>query len=90
MKKINITISGALGRMGQALIKIISKNKNLSIHSLTDLKIGKKIKGIRVQKNSINAFTITRATAVPLFNNQFHKYSYSSANLLNIYLPTYF
>ena len=41
MKKINITISGALGRMGQALIKIISKNKNLSIHSLTDLKIGK-------------------------------------------------
>jgi 4-hydroxy-tetrahydrodipicolinate reductase len=59
MKKINITISGALGRMGQALIKIISKNKNLSIYSLTDLKIGKKIKGIRVQKNSINAFRKT-------------------------------
>jgi 4-hydroxy-tetrahydrodipicolinate reductase len=59
MKKINIAISGALGRMGQALIKIISKNKNLSIHSLTDLKIGKKIKGIRVQKNSINAFRKT-------------------------------
>ena len=59
MKKINITISGALGRMGQILIKTISKNKNLSIQSLTDLKIGKKIKKIQVQKNSINAFKKT-------------------------------
>jgi 4-hydroxy-tetrahydrodipicolinate reductase len=59
MKKINITISGALGRMGQILIKTISKNKNLSIQSLTDLKIGKKIKKIQVQKNSVNAFKKT-------------------------------
>jgi 4-hydroxy-tetrahydrodipicolinate reductase len=59
MKKINITISGAVGRMGQILIKTISKNKNLSIQSLTDLKIGKKIKGVEVQKNSVNAFKKT-------------------------------
>jgi len=45
--------------MGQILIKTISKNKNLSIQSLTDLKIGKKIKGVEVQKNSVNAFKKT-------------------------------
>ncbi|NCU55086.1 MAG: 4-hydroxy-tetrahydrodipicolinate reductase, partial [Candidatus Fonsibacter ubiquis] len=28
MKKINITIAGALGRMGKILINQISKNKN--------------------------------------------------------------
>ena len=41
MKKINITITGALGRMGKILIKRISKNKNLKLFSLTDLKSGK-------------------------------------------------
>ena len=59
MKKINITITGALGRMGQILINQISKNKNLKIYSLTDLKIGKKIKNIKVQNNSLEAFKKT-------------------------------
>jgi 4-hydroxy-tetrahydrodipicolinate reductase len=59
MKKINITITGALGRMGQMLINRISKNKNLKLLSLTDLKVGKKIKGIKVQNNSIQAFKKT-------------------------------
>jgi 4-hydroxy-tetrahydrodipicolinate reductase len=59
MKKINITITGALGRMGQILIKKISKNKNLKLYSLTDLKIGKKIKGIKIQNNSLEAFKKT-------------------------------
>ena len=36
MKKINITITGALGRMGQILINQISKSKNLKLYSLTD------------------------------------------------------
>ena len=52
MKKINITITGALGRMGKILINQISKNKNLKLYSLTDIKIGKKIKGIKIQNNS--------------------------------------
>ena len=43
MKKINITITGALGRMGQILINQIIKNKNLKLISLTDLKVGNKI-----------------------------------------------
>ena len=59
MKKINITITGALGRMGQILINQTSKNKNLKIYSLTDLKVGKKIKGIKIQNNSLEAFKKT-------------------------------
>ena len=59
MKKINITITGALGRMGKILIKRISKNKNLKLFSLTDLKSGKTINGIKIQKNNIGAFKKT-------------------------------
>ena len=59
MKKINITITGALGRMGQMLINQISKNKNLQLYSLTDLKVGTKIKGIKIQNNSLEAFKKT-------------------------------
>ena len=59
MKKINITITGALGRMGKILIKRISKNKNLKLFSLTDLKFGKTINGIKIQKNNIEAFKKT-------------------------------
>jgi 4-hydroxy-tetrahydrodipicolinate reductase len=59
MKKINITITGALGRMGKILIKRISKNKNLKLFSLTDLKCGKTINGIKTQKNNLEAFKKT-------------------------------
>ena len=59
MKKINITITGALGRMGQILINRISKNKNLKLYSLTDIKVGKKIKGIKILNNSLEAFKKT-------------------------------
>jgi 4-hydroxy-tetrahydrodipicolinate reductase len=59
MKKINITITGALGRMGKILIKRISKNKNLKLFSLTDLKAGKIINGIKTQKNNLEVFKKT-------------------------------
>ena len=59
MKKINITISGALGRMGKILIKRISKNKNLKLFSLTDIKSGKKVNEIKIQKNNLEAFKKT-------------------------------
>jgi 4-hydroxy-tetrahydrodipicolinate reductase len=59
MKKINITISGALGRMGKILIKRISKNKNLKLFSLTDQKSEKIINGIKTQKNNLEAFKKT-------------------------------
>ena len=48
MKKINLTITGCMGRMGQQLIKSTNKNKNFKIVSLTEnRKINKKISGIR-------------------------------------------
>ena len=59
MKKINITIAGALGRMGKILIKRMSGNKSLKLFSLTDLKSGKTINGIKIQKNNIEAFKET-------------------------------
>jgi 4-hydroxy-tetrahydrodipicolinate reductase len=59
MKKINITITGALGRMGKILIKRISKNTKLRLFSLTDLKSGKTINGVKTQKNNIEAFKKT-------------------------------
>jgi len=59
MKKINITITGALGRMGKILIKRIDKNKNLKLFSLTDLKSGKTINKIKIQNNNFEAFKKT-------------------------------
>ena len=60
MRKINLTISGCLGRMGQQLIKSAKKNKSFKIVSLTEnKKINKKISGIRPELNSPNAFRKT-------------------------------
>jgi 4-hydroxy-tetrahydrodipicolinate reductase len=59
MKRINITITGSLGKMGKILIKRISKKKNLKLFSLTDIKSGKTINGIKTQKNNLEAFKKT-------------------------------
>jgi 4-hydroxy-tetrahydrodipicolinate reductase len=61
MKKINVSISGALGGMGKVLIKNIFKNKKLTLITATDLKYKSKkiIKGIKIQKNSLEAFKKT-------------------------------
>ena len=59
MRKINVSIVGALGRMGQIILKRISKNRNFRLESLTDIKVNKKIKGIKVQNNKINVFKNT-------------------------------
>ena len=57
MKKINLAITGCLGRMGQQLIKSSKKNKDFKLVSLTeDRNISKKISGIKLEKNSIDAF----------------------------------
>ena len=36
MKKINLAISGCMGRMGQQLIKSSKKNKNFKLVTLTE------------------------------------------------------
>ena len=57
MKKINLAISGCMGRMGQQLIKSVHKNKIFKLVSLTEnRKIKNKISGIKPELNSINSF----------------------------------
>ena len=53
MKKINLGITGALGRMGQQLIKSSKNDKTIKIVALTENRpVKKKINGIRVKVNS--------------------------------------
>ena len=60
MKKINLAISGCLGRMGQQLIKSSKSNKNFKLVTLTENKlINKKIAGIKLDLNTEQAFVKT-------------------------------
>ena len=60
MKKINLSITGCMGRMGQQLIKSSNKDKRFKINSLTEVKsFSKKINGIKLQQNTSNAFKNT-------------------------------
>jgi len=57
MKKINLAISGCMGKMGQQLIKSSKKNKNFKLTTLTENKIiNKKISGIKPDLNTEQAF----------------------------------
>jgi 4-hydroxy-tetrahydrodipicolinate reductase len=60
MKKINLTITGCLGRMGQQLIKSSKKEKKFKLISITENKmINKKVFGLMSQLNSESAFKNT-------------------------------
>tara|TARA_B100001121_G_C18628973_1_gene593308 strand:- start:181 stop:957 length:777 start_codon:yes stop_codon:yes gene_type:complete len=60
MRKINLGISGCMGRMGQQLIKSSKKNKNFKLVTLTEsLLINKKINKILPELNSEKAFKKT-------------------------------
>ena len=60
MKKINLAISGCLGRMGQQLIKSSKNNKNFKLTALTENKaISKKIAGIMLDINNEQTFKNT-------------------------------
>ena len=57
MKKINLSITGCLGRMGQQLIKSSKSTKNFKVVSITENRIiNKKISSLRPQLNTENAF----------------------------------
>ena len=57
MKKINLAITGCLGRMGQQLIKSSKTAKNFKLVSITENRIiNKKVSGLKPQLNSKNAF----------------------------------
>ena len=57
MKKINLTITGCLGRMGKQLVKSSKTAKNFKLVSITESKVvNKKINGIKLKLNSASAF----------------------------------
>ena len=60
MKKINLAISGCMGRMGQQLIKSSKKNKSFKLVTLTENReINKKFNGVKPELNSEKAFKKT-------------------------------
>ena len=57
MKKINLAITGCLGRMGQQLVKSSKSAKNFKLVSITENRIiNKKVSGLKPQLNSESAF----------------------------------
>ena len=57
MKKINLAISGCMGRMGQQLIRSSKKNKNFKLVTLTENRlISNKFNGVKPELNSEIAF----------------------------------
>ena len=60
MKKINLTVTGCMGKMGQQIIRSSKENKSFKLVSLTENKIiNKKISGIKPNLNSVEAFVNT-------------------------------
>ncbi|MDC0079059.1 4-hydroxy-tetrahydrodipicolinate reductase [Candidatus Pelagibacter sp.] len=60
MKKINLAITGCMGRMGQQLIKSSKSNNNFKLVALTENRvINKKFDGIKPEPNTIKAFEKT-------------------------------
>jgi len=72
MKKINLAVTGCLGKMGQQIIKSTRKDKNFKLIALTENKlVKKKINGINLNLNTESAlkkanvivdFTIPKCT----------------------------
>ena len=59
MKKINLAITGCMGRMGQQIIKSAKSDKNFKIVALTENRIiNKRIAGINPGLNTENSFKI--------------------------------
>ena len=57
MKKINLAITGCMGRMGQQIIKSVKSDRNFKLVSLTESqRINKKINGIKIDLNTEKAF----------------------------------
>ena len=57
MKKINLVITGCLGRMGQQLVKSSKSAKNFKLVSVTENRIvNKRVAGLKPQLNSESVF----------------------------------
>ena len=57
MKKINLAVTGCMGRMGKQIIKSVKLDKSFKLVTLTENKlIKKKINGIKINQNTEQAF----------------------------------
>ena len=57
MKKINLAVTGCMGRMGQQIIRSAEQDKNFKLISLTEnRKIKKKINNVKISLNTEEAF----------------------------------
>ena len=57
MKRINLAVTGCMGRMGQQIIRSVKSHKNFKLISLTEnKKINKKISGLKVDLNTEQSF----------------------------------
>ncbi len=57
MRKINLAITGCMGRMGKQIIRSVKSDKNFKVVALTESKkIKKKIDGIKINQNNLNVF----------------------------------
>ena len=57
MKKINLAITGCMGRMGRQIIKSTKYDKVFKLVSLTESKkFNKKINNIKITENTIESF----------------------------------
>ena len=60
MNKINLAITGCMGRMGQQIIKSVKFDKNFKLVTVTESKkTNKKIQGLKISKNDLDVFKKT-------------------------------
>ena len=61
MGKINLAITGCMGRMGQQLIKSTNRDKSIKLVSLTENRVvNKKFGGIKPELNTERAFRLIK------------------------------
>ena len=60
MRKINLAVTGCLGRMGHQIIKSVKFDNNFKLVTVTESKkTNKKIQGLKISKNDLDVFKKT-------------------------------
>ena len=84
MKRINLAISGCMGRMGQQIIKSSIKNKNFRLTTLTEYKlIKKRIAGIKPSLN--DEHSLGNAVADQFANEALDKFEKNNTGILKYF-----
>ena len=81
MKKINLVITGCMGRMGQQFIRSAKSDKNFTLVALTENRvINKKINGIKPELNTKKAFKNADAAVVLTEWDEYSKINWEVAS----------